>query len=154
MKVLLAYATYSSGTEFASELVEKMLATPQRWVTRKNIRDVDPKELKKYDLIIFGSPSWMVNKQDGMPHEFFVSFMEKMQGEKLTGKQFALFGLGDSAYNTFTGAVDKLTLFIQELEGMIVIEPLRIDGYYFDQQANDERLISWTKELSEKLSVR
>lgn len=151
MKVLLAYATYSSGTEFVSELVEKMLATPQRWVTRKNIQDVDPKELKRYDLIIFGSPSWMVNKQDGMPHEFFVAFMEKMQGQKLSGTQFALFGLGDSAYNTFTGAVDKLTLFIQELGGTLISEPLRIDGYYFNQQANDELIIAWTKELSKKL---
>src|SRR5437588_593042 len=100
MHILLAYATYSSGTATASELVEHQLAQAGLAVTRKEIRAVKPDDLAAFDCIILGSPSWKNNDQEGQPHEFFLDFMATMAGKTLPGKQFAIFGLGDSSYMT------------------------------------------------------
>ncbi|HVZ58395.1 MAG TPA: flavodoxin domain-containing protein [Patescibacteria group bacterium] len=147
MKVLLAYATYSSGTDLASQLVTSLLTAHNISVERKNIREVSPENLSDYDLVIFASPSWRTRKGDGYPHEFFLDFMEKPQAENCRGRKFAIFGLGDRVYTHFCGAVDHLESFVQELGGVLLVPSLRIDGFYFNQEENEQKLREWTSQL-------
>lgn len=147
MKVLLAFATYSSSTDLASQLATSLLTQKGIAVDRQDIRDVDPKSLKVYDAIIFGSPSWRTRKGDGYPHEFFLDFIDRMEGETLRGGKFAIFGLGDRAYTHFCGAVDHLEAFVQELGGILLLPSLRIDGFYFNQEDSEKQLAGWAEKL-------
>lgn len=152
MKLLLAYATYSSGTVTASQEVEKELTEKGVSVTRIDIREVAQDELSNFDVIIFASPSWLNNGKEGQPHEFFLRFMGDMQGKTLPGKKFAIFGLGDTAYMYFCGAVDYLEAFVKDLQGELLVASLRIDGFYFDQAGNTKKLQQWADTVAAKVT--
>jgi flavodoxin I len=151
MKVLLAFATYSSGTDLASQIVTTVLTEKNIAVERKDIREVSVDSLREYDYIIFASPSWRTRKGDGMPHEFFLDFIDKAEGTDFSGMRFGIFGLGDRAYTHFTGAVDELSSFVTSHGGSLIIEPLRIDGFYFNQAANEKYLEDWADQFSQHL---
>ena len=153
MKVLLAFATYSSGTDLASQLVTSLITEKEIAVERKDIRGVTLDSLKDYDYIIFASPSWRTRKGDGMPHEFFLDFMDSAESADFTGMKFAIFGLGDRAYTNFTGAVDQLTNFVTSHGGGIIMDSLRIDGFYFNQHENEEHLKNWTTEFIDHIQA-
>ena len=148
MKILIVFATYSSGTQTASGVIEKTLIEAGNEVKVQNARESDPKSFSVFDLIIFGSPSWYIDGKDGQPHEYFGSLLKKMNGMDLKYKQYAVFGLGHSSYYShFCGAVDVLEEGIKKLGGKIIVDSLRIDGFYFYQNANEERIRKWTKDL-------
>lgn len=155
MTILVAYATNSSGTLTASKIVAEKLAERQHSVTHKDIREVEPQQLSEYDVIVFGSPSWDYKspsgRLEGMPHEFFRTFIQKTHGLTFPGKKFAVFGLGDSAYINFCGAADRLESFVESLQGNLVLSSLRIDGFYFDQVNNEAKVASWAEELASVL---
>lgn len=147
MKVLLAYATYSSGTDLASQLVASVITKRDIAVDRKDVREVALDTLRDYDYIIFASPSWRTRKGDGQPHEFFLDFMDQAATADFTGMKIAVFGLGDTAYTHFGGAVDHLVEFVKGKGGELIGQPLKIDGFYFNQPENEKRLTDWAEAL-------
>lgn len=155
MHILVAYATNSSGTLVASVVIANSLKNAGHNVTHKDIRAVLPSELTKYDVIVFGSPSWDYKspegRLEGQPHEFFRKFIKDASGTSLPEKRFAIFGLGDTAYIKFTGAVDHLEAFVNKMSGKLVIPSLRIDGFYFNQPENEKRAALWADELAKVL---
>ena len=155
MNVLVAYATNSSGTLVSSVIVANKLITANHTVAHKDIRTVRPDELASYDLIVFGSPSWDYKSKEGrlegQPHEFFRKFMSDAKDLKLPDKRFAIFGLGDTAYINFCGAVDHLLKFVEGMGGKLVIDPLRIDGFYFNQPENEKKVMTWAEKLKSAL---
>lgn len=152
MKILVAYATNSSGTLIASQVVANILKEKGHELTHRDIRNVKPESLENFDLVIFGSPSWNYNKMEGQPHEFFTTFIQSMTGKKTPGKKYAIFGLGDTAYMYFCGAVDYLEEFVHDLQGELVIPSLRIDGFFFQQSTNEKNLREWAEQISQLLS--
>lgn len=152
MKVLVAYATYSSGTDLATQLVASQLVAENISVDRRDIREVDIANLADYDVILFASPSWRTRKGDGSPHEFFLDFIEKAVGARYPDKKFAVLGLGDKAFTHFCGAVDHLEAFIQDLGAVLLIPSLRVDGFYFNQHENEALITQWTENLLTQLS--
>lgn len=153
MNILLVYATHSSGTYVASEFVKEELSKLGHTVTVKEVQETNPDEFINFDLIILSSPSWMVNKKDGQPHEFFFPFFEKAKGKSYPNKRFALFGLGDKSYMHFCGAVDVLQEFVNNLQGKTIIEPLRINGFFYRQHENEEQIQKWVNSLSETIKT-
>lgn len=147
MRILVAYATNSSGTQTVSDIITDNLLLQNHTVTHNDIRDVKKEELPSYDLIILGSPSWNYNKLEGQPHEFFTNFFEENKDLQLPGKKFAVFGLGDTAYMTFCGAVTHLEEFVTKVGGQLVTPSLKIDGFYFHQQENSKKAATWTQNL-------
>lgn len=152
MKILVAYATNSSGTLMASQIIVSTLSDKGHEVTHKDIRNVKIETLDQYDLILFGSPSWNYNKMEGQPHEYFSRFMEQADGKSVSGKKFAVFGLGDTAYIQFCGAVDHIQEFVKKIGGELIAEPLRVDGYFFDQKNNEEKIKTWADSLGQTSS--
>ncbi len=146
MNILVAYATNSGGTADAANIVNTALTSGNHQVTTKMIRDVNPDELAAFDLVLFGSPSWDYQDKEGVPHEDFIAFIEKMKGKTLPNKNWAIFGLGDSSYTHFCGAVDHLEEFVKTMQGKLTTESLRIDGYY-TQPGNGEKVKAWTEHL-------
>lgn len=147
MNILLVYATYSSGTMQASHVVSDTITSKGHSVTVKKAHEINTEDFISYDLIILGSPSWLINNKDGMPHEDFVALIERSQGKTFENKRFAIFGLGDESYAHFCGATDHLKTFVQDGKGQLVGDILRIDGYLFNEEKNAELLRGWVEHI-------
>ncbi|MBI2405362.1 flavodoxin domain-containing protein [Candidatus Gottesmanbacteria bacterium] len=145
MNILVAYATNSGGTAEAAQIVTDTLTTQSHTVTLKRITDVNPDALSTFDVILFGSPSWDYKDQEGVPHEDFIAFMEKMKGKTMS-KPFAIFGLGDRSYPHFCGAVEHLEAFVKTIGGTLVGPSLRIDGFY-TKPGNRETVQKWAQQI-------
>lgn len=151
MNILVVYATYSSGTETATNSIQQWLEENGYSVLIKNALDTSPQDLLDQDLIVLGSPSWMVDKKDGQPHDNFFQLMNKCSDLKLNNKSFAVFGLGDTAFAHFCGAVDVLENFMKKRGGKQIIDSLKIDSFYFEEEKNEILLQQWLEKLHQLL---
>lgn len=154
MNILLVYATYSSGTKQASQIVTDTLVAKDHTVTVKRAADTNIEDFGPYDLVILGSPSWLINNKDGMPHEEFVALIERSQGKLFENKKFAIFGLGDESYARFCGATDHLKNFVEQGKGTLVGEILRIDGYLFNEDHNSHVLQEWVEKIVVQVKLK
>lgn len=143
MDILIAYATNSGGTFFATQTVEKALKVKKHSVTRKEIEETTATDFKKYDLIIFASPSWNYEGAEGELQSSFKTFVQNYSGDSLKGKKCAVFGLGDRSYLYFCGAVERLEKFVTENGGILLSPSLRIDGYYKNESLHNAMLEQW-----------
>src|SRR3989338_8861315 len=137
MKILLVFATNSGGTQLASQIVAETLTKNNHQVTVKEVREVSPADFAAYDLIILAFPSWDYEGLEGQPHPDYRPFMEGIKDQKFTGKKFAVVGLGD---------------FIKNIGGTLLIDSIKIDGFYLDQATNSQKLDMWTQNLAQKIS--
>lgn len=144
--MLIAYATNSSGTLVVAGLIKDLLTASNVDAVKKDIRSVKPEAISEFDLVILGSPSWNYNDKEGQPHEFFTKFFQQNDG-KVRFKNTAVFGLGDSAYIQFCGAVDYLESFVLQNNGKLTVPSLRIDGFFFNQKENEELIGEWVKNI-------
>lgn len=147
MNILLVYATYSSGTMQASQVVNDALTSKGHTVTVKKALDTNADDFSQYDLVILGSPSWLINNKEGMPHEDFVALIERSQGKIFENKPFAIFGLGDESYAHFCGAVDHLKAFVEQGKGRLIGDVIRIDGYLFNEDHHSQVLREWVENV-------
>ena len=113
----------------------------------QEVRDVNVADLSTYDLIIFGTNTWFYNNAQGQPHIWYFAFEEKFKTQSFKDKKFAVFALGDSSYIEFCQSADYLEKMVKDVQGDLVVESLRIDGYYFDEKKNNELLKKWAKQL-------
>lgn len=152
MNILVIYDTYSSSTETAVKFATEILKNAQHSVQISKANVVDPTIFSNFDLIILASPSWWVDEKDGQPHIHYKDLFAKSENLNFSSHSFAIFGLGDSTYAHFCGAVDCLEKFVKDHQGKIFIDSLRIDSFYFDQKNNEERLKNWLLNVLSKLS--
>jgi len=71
-----------------------------------------------------------------------------MHKADLKGKKVAVFGCGDSSYTFFCGAVDALQEKVEGMGGVILSDPLKIDGEPCDAAGDID---SWAKEIAAAL---
>ena len=156
MKVLLLYATNSGGTFQSSEVIAGALKAANHEVVVQKVVDSKPADMQGYDLVILGSPSWDYKKDgvrmEGQVHEWYLPFFGAAQDMTMPGKSFAVYGLGDTAYTYFCGAVHFLEKFVERLQGKLIVPSLKIDGFYFDEKANKEKVTQWAQSVAQKLS--
>ncbi|MBL4964764.1 flavodoxin [Bacillus halotolerans] len=123
-KILLVYATMSGNTEAMADLIEKGLQEAEAEVDRFEAMDIDDAELfNDYEHIILGTYTW----GDGDLPDEFLDLAEEMEALDFTGKTFAVFGSGDTAYEYFCGAVDTLEEKIKERGGEIVLPSVKVE---------------------------
>lgn len=148
MNVLIVYATYSGGTEQGAQIIADVLKEKKYSVDVKRADAALADEFKDYDLVVLGSPSWLdLDYKNGRPHQYMIELMDKAVDIKTVGTKYAVFGMGDTNYAWFCGAVDYLQDFVKQLGGQLVTESLRIDGFYFDEERNREKVAIWAKKL-------
>ncbi len=153
MNITLVYATNSGTTQTVAQMIADGLTQAAHTVTLKQVNETTPEDMSAAGAIIFGSPSWDFDGKEGQPHEDYPPFMEKMKGQVFENKPFAVFGLGDSSYKYFCGAVDHLEEFVKSMKGNLVTASLRIDNYYQDANGNNEKVNAWTEELKKKFTA-
>jgi flavodoxin I len=147
MNILLVFATNSGTTMTAAQTVNDKLVAKGHTVTMKEARDTTPEEFTGAQAVVMGSPSWDFEGHEGMPHEDWLPLMEKLKTVTLEGKPFAVFGMGDSSYKKFCGAVDHLEELVKTVKGKLVVPSLKIDKFYSDQTGNMDKINAWADSL-------
>jgi len=150
MNILLVFATNSGTTQTVAQLIADTLTGAGHTVTVKEARLAAPEDFTTPQTILLGSPSWDFDGNEGFPHEDILALMEKMKGSTVA-KPFAIFGLGDTSYKFYNGAVDHLEKFVTEIHGALAVPSLKIDKYYSDVEGNNGKITAWVEELKKKL---
>ncbi|AOM84598.1 flavodoxin [Salisediminibacterium beveridgei] len=132
-EVALVYATMSGNTEFAADFIEEGLLKKGVSVKKTDVLDADSDDILSYENIAIGVYTW----GDGDVPDDALDFYEDMEETDLSGKQFLLFGTGDTAYADFCGAVDRFEEMINEQGGTVVIAPLKIEESPEGQEITD-----------------
>lgn len=153
MNVLLIYATNSGTTMTAAQTISDELTKGGHTVTMKEVRDTKPEDLTAPEAILLGSPSWDFEGHEGMPHEDYLPLMEQLKTKTFENKPFAVFGMGDSSYKHFCGAVDHLEELVKTMKGKLATPSLRIDKFYSDQTANMEKITAWANQAASALKA-
>ncbi|MBI3576866.1 flavodoxin domain-containing protein [Candidatus Gottesmanbacteria bacterium] len=149
MNVLIVYSTNSGSTGAAAEVVASALKEKAHTVTAKQAFEATADELATYDLIIFGSPSWDYKGKEGQPHEEMTKLLSQLDAS-LSGKKYALFGLGDTSYSHFCGA-NEIIESVLVTKGLVkAADSLKIDRYY-SQAGGPEKVKTWAEQLASTL---
>jgi flavodoxin I len=149
MKILLTYATNSGSTYLVSNIIKETLQQYKHSVLQKTANETTLEDLKEADLVIIGSPSWLVEEKQGMPHETILELMKRFSTPEAKQKRFAVFGCGDSSYTLFCGAVSQIEEVVSKVGGTQVMPSLRIDGFYFNLDDTQEQAYAWAQVLNE-----
>ncbi len=151
MNILLVYATNSGSTMTTAQTIRDILTTQGHAVTMKEARDTTPEDFSSPQGIILGSPSWDFEGHEGMPHEDYLPLIEKLKTMTYENKPFAVFGLGDSSYKHFCGAVDHLEQLVKTMKGKLVVPSLKVDKFYSDQTGNTEKITTWASSVAQAM---
>lgn len=121
--ILLIYTSMTGNTEAIADLIEAGAIESGLQVDRKEAIEIEANELLDYKAIIIGSYTW----GDGDVPDEFLDIYEDLQNFDLTGRKFAIFGSGDTSYEHFCGAVDRLEASIKANGGEVVLEGLKVE---------------------------
>ncbi len=124
---LIVFGSTTGNTESVANMVAEVLEQKDVEVTVKNVTDATVAELgNNFDVTLLGASTWGDDEIEFQ--EDFEPFYDQLDDAQLSGKKVALFGCGDSSYEYFCGAVDKLEEKMEKLGAKTVVESLRIDG--------------------------
>jgi len=139
-KTLILYGTLTGNTELAAKGLAQRLGAGALY----NVRDISPTAVATYSHIIFGTSTW-----DDFGNPDTEDFLNKMaqDGPDLSYCRFAFFGLGDSAYQNFCGAVDLAKQGIGQRGGVLYPDTFTIDGYPEDDTMDS--LAEWAHKFLE-----
>lgn len=125
-RIVLIYGTTSGNTEDLSESVADGLKSGGAEVIVKNVTDANVNELKDYDAIVLGCPTY----GNGELQDDFIDFNSSLSSISLEGKKAAVFGPGDreSYPDTFCQAVEILEDTLKKCGAKIVVDAFKVDG--------------------------
>lgn len=143
--VLLVYSTLGGTTEGITKDVNKLLVEeyPSIKFEIESIEKLDPFLLNKFDLIIFGASTY--DGEMNLDAQQFFANLEKIKKD-LSGRKFALFGIGDRAYSEFCGGIDKIKEKILAAKGEVLGEVPKLEVYPVSE-AHDT-LKTWVKSFT------
>lgn len=122
-EVLLIYASMSGNTEEMADLIETGLIENGVSVEKLDIMNYNGSNFDQYAAIVLGAYTW----GDGELPDDFEDLYEEMDDIDLTGKAFAIFGSGDTAYEHFCAAVDILEEKVKEKGGNLIADGLKVE---------------------------
>lgn len=149
-KILLIYATHSGSTFVVGQMICDALSKNFE-VVMQNAVETKPEDIKNYETVILGSPSWFSRDSEGMPSEIMLKLLDVWQKENLSDKNFIIYGCGDSGFIHFCGAVDYMENFVKSVNGKSSFPSLRLDSFWFDLDKNVALTKKWAQDLHSKL---
>ena len=147
MTILIVYATNSGSTYLAGERIMKILHSGGHEVEMVEAKNARADQIKKFDLVVFGSPSWMIGGAESVPQEHMLTLLEQMRRARKAPARFAAYGCGEKSFTIFCGAVDYIDTVLKSLGSKKVLASLKIDGYYFHLLDNQKIVDKWANEL-------
>lgn len=133
-KILVIYATLTGNTQMAAMQLADSLN-----LETMSVDELPLREYKNYDLLVFGVSTWGEGDFNPATEDFINKI--KSEKQKFEGVNFALFGLGDSSYTNFCGAVDKVAGELKSVGGKIIGDIHKIDGFVDEEKAAN--LLNW-----------
>jgi flavodoxin len=173
MKILIIFATLTGNTEIVAEHISERLKS-EGWMS-KNVEqypgklgpsslvielveafEVDKNELEAADLILLGASSWGDGDQNPVGEEMVIILEEEPPNLGDSGTRIGYFGLGESHYDNFCGAITKMEeKFTGGYGAEKVGETIKIDGFPDDMTL--EKVDLWLqgvlKDLFEEVSI-
>ncbi|MGR9117274.1 MAG: flavodoxin [Gammaproteobacteria bacterium] len=110
-KIGLYFDTDTGNTRKVAKMIRKLFAEDD--VELMNISKVKPADFEKFSAYIVGTPTL----GEGELPETLAEFLPSLDGMDLSGKTFALFGLGDQEVYSHE-FVDGLGLLYEKLESL------------------------------------
>jgi len=147
MKVLVVYATLSGSTMAAADLITATIKSAGHEVTELTADSITSDTVSSYAALVIGSPSWEDEGKDGQPLPEVKKFVESLSSASLTGKKIAVFGLGDTSYPHFCGAVDIIEEKLNAIGIAVTVPSLKIDRYYSSPD-NEPKVREWASAFS------
>lgn len=126
-KIGLYFDTDTGNTRKVAKMIRKLFAEDD--VELKNISKVEPADFEKFSAYIVGTPTL----GEGELPETFAEFLPSLDSMDLSGKTFALFGLGDQEGYAHE-FVDGLGLLYEKLDslGAEFVGQWPTEGYDFN----------------------
>lgn len=131
-KTAIIYASMSGNTEAIADLIEKGLSSAGAESEKFEAMDINATIFTEYDHFLIGAYTW----GDGELPDEMLDFYDEMDDYDFSDKTIALFGSGDTAYEIFCGAVDLLAEKVQDNNGALVMESLKIECFPDGDQEN------------------
>lgn len=136
-KILICFATLTGNTQMVSEVIaERLLAlleSSERMshytLETRDAVEVEAVELENYDVLLMGSSSWGDGEYNPISEDFADRVRSSDPQPNLSGKKLIVFGLGDSIYERFCGAVDNYEELFKSIGAELMTPSLRLDGY-------------------------
>jgi flavodoxin I len=146
-KILILYCTMTYNTEDAATALHKTLSADliDMQFDLANARSFEPADLTQYPKVLFGIPTWDDNTNPDT--EDFLHRLDKA-GTDLSSVRFALFGLGDSSWPSFCGALPLVREALARHNAKIDNDDFKIDGYPTDPIIAE--LVAWAKQFLQK----
>lgn len=129
MNILVTYATTTGNTERVAERLHKHLESSFGSHTARliDMMDIEPENLLEYGLVILGSSTWGEGELNDTAEDFFDKL--RQSDIQLSNVSFAVFGLGDTVYDTFCNVVEIMANEIKSKGGKILSNALKIDKF-------------------------
>lgn len=129
ISMAIFFGSSTGNTEMAAEKIKEQLGD---YIAQMgDVRNADPKDIEKHDLIFFGVSTWNI----GEMQDDWNDFIPQMKGLDLSGKKVAFFAMGDAVgypYN-FLDAMGELWGVVKELGSPELIGVWPTEGYDFDE---------------------
>ncbi len=159
---------YSFNTQKSKKVAEKIVAAFDDKIEEINAEEITTATFEDFDNFILSAPTWF----DGELPNYWDEFVPDLEDMDLSGKTFAVFGLGDQiGYpENFCDAIGILVEILEDC-GANVIGHTSIEGYTYESsgaerdgkfvglpidQENQARLTKgriekWLKQLKEEM---
>jgi len=126
-KIGIFYGSSTGNTEKVADLIKQAFGDDK--AATINVEDAGPKDLDKFQYLVFGTSTWGI----GDMQDDWEDFIEVVENSDLKNKKIALFGLGDQEIYTdsFADGIAKIYKKIAEKTTLVGSWPR--DGYVFDE---------------------
>lgn len=146
-KALIVFGSTTGNTATVARQIGHIFTQEGIDVRIQDVRTTKTEEVgRSFDITLLGASS-RGNIDTIAFQEDFAPFYEDIRKADIKNKKVALFGCGDSTREYFCGAVDLLQEKIGDLGGIVVNEPLRVDG---DPQAALATIIQWALDAGQR----
>lgn len=150
MKILISYATISGMTMLVAEAVQEFLQGQNFEVDLVDMEQLEPQDLKKYDLILLGSSTY----NDGGYNDVSELFFQKLRDADvdLSSVKCALFGLGDTYYTHFATVVDLMKKELEVKKATVHDNMIKVDGFPDEEKLDEVR--NWVKVILQDVQAK
>ncbi len=171
-RIGLFYGSKRGDTADAAEKIKEAFDKVEKdLVDVYNVKKVDLSRMEEYDKLILGSSTW----EEGSLQMHWIRAISQMDALDLSGKQVAVFGLGNQSEfsTTFQTAMGTLATKARS-QGAELVGLWPIDGYEFDEspavedgrfvglaldnanqyELTEDRIKTWVRQLTREFGLK
>lgn len=147
MNTIIAYNSITGNTEICARWIRNRLRKAGHRTSLEDINDIYPSQFGFFDLIVIGVPTYCV-KQMAVDFDLFLKVLQQTD---LSGRQAAVFGLGDlKAYpDEFCTTADTLERILETCGASLIVQSLKVDG---NPEENEALIKTWAKDICRLIS--